>query len=80
MVNVNDLAKEFEPGAIVLLGIPYDENSSFMQGSALAPQRIREVLHAGATNYCSESGLDLGSISGFHDLGDIDVQKPRLCH
>jgi agmatinase len=75
MRNVIDSAKGLKPGAVVLLGIPYDENSSFMRGPALAPRRIREVLHAGATNYCSESGLDLATVSGFHDLGDIDIQQ-----
>ena len=44
---------------IILCGIPSDENSSFMHGSALAPKRIRENLHAGSTNFIAESGIDI---------------------
>ncbi len=58
---------------IGVVGIPYDENSSFMRGSALAPNRIREVLHAGSTNFCSENGIDLKTESRFHDRGDLEL-------
>jgi agmatinase len=57
--------------AVVIVGIPFDLNSSFMHGPALAPARIREVLHAGAANMCSESGIDLGEEGLFQDHGDI---------
>ena len=61
---------------VIAVGIPHDENSSFLRGAASAPSRIREVLHAGSTNLCSESGLDLGSQARFRDLGDLDLPKP----
>jgi hypothetical protein len=38
------------PGTVTVIGIPYDENSSFMRGPALASARIREVLHSGSVN------------------------------
>ena len=37
-----------EPGMVTLLGIPWDENSSFLRGPALAPARIRKMLRCGA--------------------------------
>ena len=44
---------------VAVVGIPFDAYSSFLQGSALAPARIREIWSAGACNLCSESGIDL---------------------
>lgn len=61
-----------QPGMVAVIGIPYDENSSFMRGAALAPARIREVLHAGSINLCAENGLDLSTSRNFLDLGDLD--------
>lgn len=66
--SFNDL----RPGMVTVVGVPFDENSSFMRGPALAPARIREVLHAGSTNLCSESGIDLGTEPRFRDLGDLE--------
>ncbi len=66
---------KIEPGMIAVIGIPYDENSSFMRGSALAPDRIREVLHSGSTNFCTEDGIDLQSEPRFHDLGNLELTK-----
>jgi len=62
-----------QPGAVAVVGVPSDDNSTFMQGAALAPSRIREVLHAGSTNLCAENGLDLGVEPRFSDLGDLVV-------
>ena len=61
------------PGSIVLVGIPSDENSSFMQGAALAPSRIREALRSGETNLSAEDGTDLGQESRWIDLGDLEL-------
>jgi len=44
---------------VTVLGIPWDENSSFMRGPALAPSKIREAFHADSSNYFTESGLNL---------------------
>ena len=59
--------------AVAIVGIPFDLNSSFMRGPAKAPARIREVLHAGATNLCSENGIDLSEEGLFQDHGDIII-------
>jgi agmatinase len=57
---------------VAIVGIPFDLNSSFMRGPALAPARIREALHSGAGNLCSENGIDLGEEGLYQDLGDIE--------
>ncbi|MGD9021764.1 MAG: agmatinase [Lysobacterales bacterium] len=58
---------------VVLVGICSDANSSHMRGAAAAPAAIREVLHNGASNLWSETGVDIGGHPGFHDVGDLHV-------
>jgi agmatinase len=70
MIHIPDNLKS---GMVTVVGIPFDAYSSFMQGSALAPARIREIWSAGACNLCSESGIDLGAHAEFVDLGDMDI-------
>ena len=70
MLHIPD---DLAPDTVVVLGLPTDENSSFLRGPAMAPVRIREVLHNGSANLCTESGLDLGREPRFRDLGDLDV-------
>lgn len=67
------LSDDLAPGMVAILGLPTDENSSFMRGAALAPPRIRAVLHDGASNLCSESGLDLDTELRLSDLGDLEL-------
>lgn len=57
---------------IQLLGIPLDENSSFLRGPALAPGRIREALGCGAMNLTAENGLDLETSDLWRDAGDLE--------
>ena len=61
------------PGNVALVGVPLDENSSFLRGAALAPSRIREALRSGETNLCAEDGTDLGIEPRWLDLGDLDL-------
>jgi agmatinase len=56
-----------------LLGVPWDEHSSFARGAALAPSAIRAALRSPSTNLSTESGLDLGTQPGFTDAGDLEV-------
>lgn len=62
-----------QSGMVVVLGVPLDENSSFMRGPALAPERIRQVLHSGSANLCVESGLDLAENEHWLDVGDLTL-------
>lgn len=39
-----------------LLGVPLGHNSSFLQGPAFAPPRIREAIWCGSTNSETEEG------------------------
>ena len=62
-----------EPETIALVGIPYDENSSFMRGAAEAPSRIRKILFNGSSNLCAENGIDLSDESRLKDIGDLEI-------
>ena len=70
MIHIPDNVKS---GMVAVVGIPFDAYSSFMQGTAPAPPRIREIWGAVACNLCSESGIDLGMHAEFIDLGDMDI-------
>lgn len=57
---------------LAILGIRYDENSSFTKGAADAPPQIRAALRSDAWNLSSENGTDLSGDSIFFDAGDIE--------
>ncbi|MCU0356998.1 MAG: agmatinase [Cyclobacteriaceae bacterium] len=56
---------------VTVLGIPLDENSSFLQGAAAGPQCIRDAYHSPSANYWSESGIDLSRVKEWKDQGDL---------
>ena len=60
---------------VAVVGVPYDDNSSFMKGAAKAPPKIREAFNSDATNQCTESGLDLSKRNDFFDVGDLELKK-----
>src|SRR5215207_6330210 len=57
---------------LALIGIRYDENSSFTKGAADAPPQIRAALRSDSWNLTSENGTDLSDDSIFFDAGDIE--------
>ena len=59
------------PPRVTVLGVPLDENSSFLRGPALAPARIRAALRAGSMNLVTEDGVDLGERADWRDAGDL---------
>jgi len=59
---------------IQLIGIPYDANSSFLKGPALAPPKIREALHCESTNLWSELGIEINE-NIISDYGDIQINS-----
>jgi len=60
---------------VSIIGIPFDGNSSFVRGTALAPPRIRQAFHSPSTNLFSENLTDLGSIHSLSDLGDLSFSE-----
>ncbi|PRQ57572.1 putative arginase [Rosa chinensis] len=62
-----------------LLGVPLGHNSSFLQGPAFAPPRIREAIWCGSTNSTTEEGKELKDPRVLTDVGDVPVQEIRDC-
>ncbi len=56
---------------ISVLGIPFDEASSFLRGPALAPSEIRKAFHSDSSNYFTERGVDLKETGIWSDAGDL---------
>ncbi len=59
---------------ITVLGICYDQKSSFLQGPASAPALIRKSLHSGASNYYAENGVSFEN-DAIKDIGDFTVEE-----
>ncbi len=60
---------------VTVLGIPLDENSSFLRGPRLAPDKIREAFHSPSSNYYTENGIDLNSNSQWNDGGNLSLSS-----
>ena len=58
---------------IQLLGLPQDNNSSYLQGTAVAPNRIREAFFCDSANLWTETGFDLSDSSYWNDAGDVGL-------
>ena len=61
----------YKPGTPVLVGVPFDANSSYLRGAAGAPAAIRSAFHSSSSNYWSELGVDLGAEGIYEDAGDL---------
>jgi agmatinase len=60
-------------GAVALLGVPSDENSSLLSGAAAAPAAIRSALFDPGSNMATEDGGNLARDPRFVDAGDLDL-------
>jgi agmatinase len=60
---------------IKLIGVPYDLNSSFLKGPALAPPRIRLMDEEGSANRFCEHGIEIVEGTNYQDLGDIGFEN-----
>ncbi|MEM9357761.1 MAG: agmatinase [Pseudomonadota bacterium] len=58
---------------LAVLGLPQDNNSSFLIGPALAPARIRQAFFSPSANLFSELGFELTSPEVWIDAGDVDL-------
>jgi len=60
--------------SIIIQGINWDEKSSYQQGPAKAPALIREALHAGSMNLCTEAGVSIEQ-DILTDAGDFTITE-----
>jgi arginase len=66
------MARAMKLAPVSILGIPHDENSSFLRGPAEAPPLIRREFASDAYTSWSETGIDLGVAGRVVDHGDIE--------
>lgn len=65
----------FSTTRLAIVGIPLDENSSFMEGARLAPQIIRDAFHSASSNMCAENEVDLSKNISWLDVGDLELEE-----
>ena len=59
-----------KPGTPVILGIPFDANSSWLRGAAGAPPIIRVAFNSNSSNSWTETGVDLSCLLYTSDAAD----------
>src|SRR5579871_2642974 len=62
-------------GIPVVVGIPFDGQSSYMRGAGDAPQKIREALASDSSNTWTESGINVGANGAYEDAGDLTFSE-----
>jgi len=66
------------PMPLALIGVPWDENSSFMRGPSEAPPIIRAAFDSESASLWSETGIDFGATPIF-DAGDVEpISGPAM--
>lgn len=58
---------------VAIIGIPYDDKSSYLKGPAKGPQAIREASTSKMINAWTELGVNIETDIKMTDLGDLDV-------
>lgn len=67
-----------EKARIGLLGVAFDENSSYKRGAALAPPQIRADFFCDSANLWTENETNLGAEGIFADAGDIAPSQAAM--
>jgi arginase len=62
-------------GDIAIVGIPFDENSSFLQGPANAPQLIIDAVESDSANYFTEHLIDLDQHPKVKWVGNLELDS-----
>ena len=62
--------------SLALMGIPFDDNSSFEKGPAKAPAAIKQVLSHGSLNKGTELGVSLADNPKWQMVSDVHFTKP----
>ena len=62
-------------GNIGVLGIPWDEKSSFMRGCSDAPTKIWDAFNCDSANRFTENGCNLGRDEGIRFSETIELSR-----
>jgi agmatinase len=61
---------------IAMLGVPFDEYSSYLRGAAGGPAAIRKAFYSDSSNSWTENNFDLTDV--IEDAGDIDGSQQDI--
>jgi len=70
--------KEHPEFKLAIIGVPFDEKSSYLRGAAEGPAAIRRVSTGKCYNPDTELGVDLAEETVLVDLGDVDTSGDML--
>lgn len=74
MTDFGGAIKRAEDYDLAVVGVPYDEKSSFLKGPAKGPRAIREASTSACINAWTETGVNLDTDAVMVDLGDVDTR------
>lgn len=74
MTDFGGAIRKTDKYEIAILGIPYDEKSSYLKGASLGPKAIREASTSEMINAWTELGIDLEEETSIVDLGDLVLE------
>ncbi|PHN07585.1 agmatinase [Flavilitoribacter nigricans] len=74
MSDFQERVKSLLPDSIAIVGVPFDDNSSYLKGAAAGPSAIRAAYHSESTNYYAEDGTNLLE-APVSELGDMPVSE-----
>lgn len=70
---VRSQIKDLNEGDIAIIGLPFDENSSYLQGPAKAPELIINAIESDSANFFTESIRDLNEHPRLKWCGNADI-------
>ena len=68
----HDCKNIIQPDSIAVLGIPFDENASFLHGPASAPPHIQKSFYSPSSNLWTENQIDLETNQAWQFAGDLE--------
>jgi len=74
MTDFGGAVKKVDDYQIAILGIPFDEKSSYLKGASLGPRAIREASTSKMINPWTELGVNLREDTAIADLGDLTLK------
>lgn len=77
MIDFEKLKSIKNKNAVAVTGVPSDENSSYLKGTAEAPEKIIEAFHCYSTNLTSENGVDLSQNERIVELGNMNFTNDK---
>ncbi|MBT6128817.1 MAG: agmatinase [Candidatus Marinimicrobia bacterium] len=63
---------------VSIIGIPIDENSTYLKGPAKAPPLIMDAFHSDASNMFAENGVNCDDVDRIRDIGILQLPAGKV--